>query len=83
MNWGDLFNTLEEFIPLFAGLTGHPELGVLAQKLINIGEEELQRRMRQTGMTRAEILQDAAATYAQLKAENDALKRAGHENDAQ
>jgi hypothetical protein len=83
MNWGDLFNTLEEFIPLFAGLTGHPELGVLAQKLINIGEEELQRRMRQTGMTRAEVLQDAAATYAQLKTENDALKRAGHENDAQ
>lgn len=81
MNWSDLFNTLEEFLPLFAGLTGHPELGILAQKLINIGESELERRMQQTGMTRTEVLQSAAAAYAQLKTENDALKRAGHEND--
>lgn len=82
MNWSDIFSTLQQFIPLFAGLTGHPEIGVLAQKLINIGENELQRRMQQTGMTRTEVLQDAATTYEQLRIENEALKRAGHENDS-
>jgi hypothetical protein len=80
MNWNSLFDTLQEFIPLFAGLTGHPELGALAQRLIHIGENELQRRMQQTGKTRTEILQEAAAAYVQLRTENEALKRMGHEN---
>lgn len=83
MNWSDLFNTLEEFIPLFTGLVGHPELGQLTQRLIHIGENELQRRMSETGKSRTEILQSAAAAYAQLKIENDALKRMGHESDPQ
>lgn len=81
MNWTDLLGTLQQFIPLFAGLAGHPELGLLAQKLIDIGEDEIQRRMASSGMTRAQVLQDAAATYAQLKVENDALKKLGHEGD--
>lgn len=79
MNWSDLLGTLQQFIPLFAGLAGHPELGLLAQKLIDIGEDEIQRRMASSGMTRTQVLQDAAATYQQLKTENDALKRLGHE----
>lgn len=81
MKWSDIFSTLQQFIPLFAGLTGHPEIGLLAQKLISIGESEIERRMRETGMTRTQVLQDAAATYEQLRVENEALKRAGHEND--
>lgn len=81
MNWTDLLGTLQQFIPLFAGLAGHPELGLLAQKLIDIGEDEIQRRMASSGMTRAQVLQDAAATYTQLKVENDALKKLGHEGD--
>lgn len=81
MNWADLFNTIEQFIPLFAGLTGHPELGKLAQGLINIGEDEIQRRMNQSGMTRAQVLADAAATYETLKTENEALKKMGHEGE--
>lgn len=81
MNWTDLLGTLQQFIPLFAGLAGHPELGLLAQKLIDIGEDEIQRRMASSGMTRAQVLQDAATTYAQLKVENDALKKLGHEGD--
>lgn len=81
MNWTDLLGTLQQFIPLFAGLAGHPELGLLAQKLIDIGEDEIQRRMASSGMTRTQVLQDAATTYAQLKVENDALKKLGHEGD--
>lgn len=79
MNWADLFGTIQQFIPLFASLTGHPELGILAQKLIDIGETEIERRMNKTGMTRAEVLADAATTWEQLRIENEALKRAGHE----
>ena len=81
MKWSDLFSTIEEFLPLFAGLTGHPELGELARRLIGIGEAELQRRMGETGKSRAEILADAKATYEQLKIENEALKKMGHEAD--
>lgn len=81
MNWTDLLGTLQQFIPLFAGLAGHPELGLLAQKLIDIGEDEIQRRIASSGMTRTQVLQDAATTYAQLKVENDALKKLGHEGD--
>lgn len=81
MNWADIFSTIEQFLPLFAGLTGHPELGILAQKLIKIGESEIQRRMNQTGMTRAQVLAEAAAAYETLKTENEALKKMGHEND--
>lgn len=83
MKWTDLLGTLQQFIPLFAGLTGHPELGLLAQKLIDIGEDEIQRRMASSGKSRTQVLQDAAAAYAQLKIENPALKRMGHENDPQ
>lgn len=81
MKFSDLFSTVEQFIPLFAGLTGHPELGMLAQKLISIGESEVQRRMAATGKTRAEVLADASATWQQLKIENDELKKLGHEAD--
>lgn len=81
MNWAELLGTLQQFIPVFAGLAGHPELGLLAQKLIDIGEDEVQRRMGSSGMTRTQVLQDAAATYAQLKIENDALKKMGHEGE--
>jgi hypothetical protein len=81
MNWTDLFGTLQQFIPLLAGLTGHPELGLLAQRLIDIGENEIERRIRETGMSRSEVLADSKVTFEQLKAENDALKRLGHEAD--
>jgi hypothetical protein len=79
MNFSDIIAGLQQALPILAGLSGHPELGVLGQKLITIAEAEITRRQQATGKTRAEVLADAAATYAQFRAENDALKRAGHE----
>lgn len=79
MSFLDLFNKLEEYLPILGSLVGHPELGVLAQKLIDIAEEEIASRQQVTGRTRAEILADAKAVYAEAKEENDKLKALGHE----
>lgn len=82
MNWGDLLHTLKTLLPILGGLTGNPALAVLITKLINVAEDEIARRMAENpGMTRAEILQDAARAYAEAEIENEKLKRLGHEND--
>ncbi len=74
----DIFGTIEELLPILATTTGHPELGLLAQKLIQIGEAELARRQGEQSRTRAEILADAEATFAEAKAANEELKNLGH-----
>lgn len=79
MNFADIIAALEQALPILAGISGHPELGVLGQKLIDMAEAEIARRQQSTGQTRAEILADAATTYAKARAENEKLKALGHE----
>ena len=81
MNIFDILDGLEKVLPILGGITGNPALGTLAAKLLQMGEDEIQRRMSARGLTRAQVLADAAATYQQFKAENAALKNAGHEAD--
>lgn len=79
-----IFDILDELVPLLpviGGMAGHPEVGTLAARLIQLGEEEVQRRMSATGKSRSETLAAASTTYAQFRAENAALKKLGHEND--
>lgn len=69
MNWIQL---LGELIPVLGGVTGHPELVALAEKLVQIGEEEVARRMADSGQTREQVLADASATWdAAIKGADD------------
>lgn len=81
MSLFDILDKLEAVLPILGGLVGHPELGVLANRLINLAEEEIARRQAQSGKTRSEVLADAAETYAQAKAANNKLKALGHEQE--
>lgn len=81
MNLADIFKGLEELLPVLGTMTGHPELAQLAAKLLDMGQDELERRRGQSGRSRAEELADAKATFAQFKKENEELKRLGHENE--
>lgn len=81
MNFDDIISGLEEGLPILATLAGHPEVGVLGTKLIDIINSEVSRRTNKTGQTRTEVLADAAATFAQFKQENAELKKLGHEAD--
>lgn len=81
MNLFEILDNLERVLPILGGLTGKPEIGMLAAKLLELGEEEIARRQSQTGQTRTEILADAAAAFITFKAENEALKKLGHENE--
>ena len=78
----DILDGLEKVLPILGGITGNPELGTLAGKLLQMGEDEIKRRMAQNGMTRAQVLADAENTYIQFKVENEALKKMGHEADS-
>lgn len=75
----DIINGLEKVLPIIGTATGNPELGVLAAKLLDMSEQEIQRRMASSGRTRSEELADAQATYAQFRKENAELKALGHE----
>lgn len=79
MNIFDILDGLEKALPILGGITGNPALGTLAAQLLNMAEEEIQRRMNASGKTRAEVLAEAAVTYQQFKTENAALKNLGHE----
>jgi len=78
---GDILGTLEEVIPVLGTISGHPELGVLAQKLISIGESEVQRRQNMSGQTREQVLADAESTFMAARVENEKLKKLGHEGE--
>ena len=78
LNLTDIFGTIEELLPILATTTGHPELGLLAQKLIAIGEDEIARRRSEQNRTRAEVLADADATFAEARVANQELKDLGH-----
>lgn len=79
MNIWDIIDGLERVLPIIGGITGNPQIGILAAKLLDLGEEELRRRMAKSGRSRAEELADAAATFRQFREENAALKKLGHE----
>jgi hypothetical protein len=81
MSFLDILDQLEKVLPILGGITGNPALGTLAAKLLQLGEDEIRRRMATSGKSRAEVLADAAATYQQFKTENAALKKMGHEAD--
>lgn len=81
MNLFDILDELERLLPVIGTMTGHPEAGALAARLIDLGEEEIQRRMAKTGRSRSEELADAKATYATFRTENEALKKMGHESE--
>lgn len=81
MNIWDILDGLEKVLPILGGITGNPTLGTLAAKLLQMGEDEIKRRMAETGMTRSQVLADAETTYNQFKIENAALRKMGHEAD--
>jgi hypothetical protein len=78
VNLHDILGDLQTALPILGTLVGHPEIGVLAQRLITLSEDEIARRQSDTGKTRSEILAEAAATWEAAKAANDELKQAGH-----
>jgi hypothetical protein len=78
VNLHDILGDLETALPILTTLVGHPEIGVLAQRLIAMSETEIARRQSETGKTRSEILAEAAATWDAAKVANDELKQAGH-----
>lgn len=75
MSFKDILNGLLPLLPELGAIVGHPELA----PLIKLLEDEVQRRMQDMGQSRAEVLADAAATYAQFRKENADLKALGHE----
>ena len=81
MSFFDIIDEIERLLPVIGGMAGHPEIGSLLARLIELAEAEAQRRMQSTGASRSDVLADAAAPYAQFKTENAALRRAGHEAD--
>ncbi len=81
MNFNDIISGIEEGLPILATLAGHPEVGVLGTKLIDIINGEVTRRMNKTGQSRSEVLTEAAATFAAAKQANTDLKALGHEAD--
>lgn len=77
----DILNGLEQVLPILGTMTGHPELGILASRLLDIGEQEVERRSQANNLVRSEVLADAAAIYAEARAENARLKALGHETE--
>lgn len=79
MNILEILNGLERALPILGTIVGHPELGVLAQRLLDIAEGEITRRSQLTGRTRSEVLADAAIAYQEAREANDILSTLGHE----
>jgi hypothetical protein len=59
----DTIQALQQLIPVLATLTGHPQVGVLAQQLISIANGQLQSQADASGKTTAQLLEEAAATW--------------------
>ena len=78
MDLTKILGGIETVLPILAGLTGHPEVGILGQRLMTLAEEEIARRQGESGKSRSEVLAEAAATWEAAKAANDELKAAGH-----
>lgn len=71
----NIIDGLLPLLPEFEALVGHSELAPLTKLL----QDEVKRRMIATGWTRAEVLADAAATFAEARKANEDLKKLGHE----
>lgn len=74
----ELLLQLQGLIPVLGTLTGHEEAAALAARLINIGEEEVGRRIATQNQTREEILEDATRTWEEAVKGADELGRLGH-----
>ena len=63
MSLQDTILALNQLIPVLATLTGHPQVGVLAQQLIAIANGQLQTEAAASGKTTDQLLAEAGATW--------------------
>lgn len=70
----DTIQNLSKVIPVLGNVTGHPEIGSLAQKLLDIGTAEAARLAADSGKTTDEILQEASATWDSAIKNAEALR---------
>jgi phosphoribosylcarboxyaminoimidazole (NCAIR) mutase len=59
-------------------LSGQEKAATLAVELVAIAEQEVERRIRESGQTREEILADATATWGEAVTGADKLLELGH-----
>lgn len=65
---------LNQLLPIIATLTGNPQVGLLAQQLINIAVGQLEAQAGNTGKTTDEILAEASAKWDQALANAQDLR---------
>ena len=70
----EIIQSLDKVIPVLGNLTGHPEIGSLAQKLLDIGTAEAARMAADSGKTTDQILEEASAEWNSAIANAEALK---------
>jgi hypothetical protein len=63
MSLQDTLQALNQLIPVLATLTGHPQVGALAQQLIAIANGQIQSQAAASGKTTEQILAEAGATW--------------------
>ncbi|HEY3038241.1 MAG TPA: hypothetical protein VGJ66_05860 [Pyrinomonadaceae bacterium] len=63
MSLQDTILALNQLIPILGTLTGHPQVGPLAQQLIAIAQGQLASRAAASGKTTEQILAEASATW--------------------
>lgn len=63
MGLQDTIMSLNQLIPVLATLSGHPEVGALAQQLISIANGQLESQASATGKTTDQLLAEAGATW--------------------
>jgi hypothetical protein len=59
----DTILALQQLIPVLATLTGHPQVGALAQQLITIATGQIQSQAAASGKPTEQILAEAGATW--------------------
>lgn len=70
----DTIKKLDDLIPFLATLTGHPELGTLAQQLIDIANGQLEAQAGAGGKTTDQILKEAGETWDKALANAQSLR---------
>ncbi len=70
----DAIKRLDDLIPFLATLTGHPELGTLAQQLIDIANGQLEAQAGAGGKTTDQILAEAGAKWDEALANAQSLR---------
>lgn len=70
-----MWDLLRELMPVFASLAIKDEqTRLLVTRLIDVGQREVERRMNQTGKTRAEALAEFGAKWDENVSKLEALK---------